>query len=349
MSREPLTRCVVYVANADTQDLSVFELRADGEMQPLATVPVHRPVQLGRSIVLTVSADRRFLYAGHLSGPGEAAVVAFAIDAASGHLAPLGVTRLVETTAYLSIDRSGRFLLSASYAGNSVSVHPIGVDGCIGAVSQIIDTQPKAHCIITDPSNRFALHTSLGADLIYQAHFDASSGRLTPNVPPATRARAKSGPRFLTFAPNASRVYAINELDGTVDVYPFDPAAGTLGVPLQTIQTLPERFAGQPWGGDIHFRPDAGFLYVSERTTSMITAFEVDQASGRLARIDAYPTVRQPRAFAIDPSGTHLVAVGQLSHTAALYLIDAASGELIGRGEYAVRKNPTWVEIIALR
>jgi 6-phosphogluconolactonase len=347
MNGESPSARVVYVANADTQDLSVFDLLPEGALALRATVVVRRPVHIGRSIVLATSPDRRFLYAGHLSGPGQAAVAAFAIDRSTGIPEPIGAAPLVDTTAYLSTDRTGRYLFSASYAGNKVSIHAIGPDGLVGAALQVMETEPKAHCIVTDPSNRFVLHTSLGGDRIYQERFDAGRGSMAPNTPPALTARAKSGPRFIVFSPVADLVYVVNEFDGAVDVYPFDAGAGTLGPAVQTMPTLPEAFTGQPWGGDIRFRPDGRFLYVSERTTSMITAFEVDQASGRLARIDSYPTVRQPRAFAIDPSGKVLVSAGQLSNTVACHLIDGATGELIALREYSVGKNPTWVEIVA--
>ncbi|HVC01356.1 MAG TPA: beta-propeller fold lactonase family protein [Steroidobacteraceae bacterium] len=349
MNREFATPCIVYVANADTQDLSVFELRPDGQMSLRSTVVVHRPVHIGRSIVLALNPDRSLLYAGHLSAPGQAAVAVFALDAQTGAPTPLGASPLVDTTAYLSTDRSGRFLLSASYAGDKVSIQKIEADGRVGAAVQVVATEPKAHCIVTDPSNRFVLHTSLGGDLIYQERFDPRDGRMSPNEPPAMKTRAKSGPRFIEFARHADRAYLINELDGTVDVHPFDPSSGVLRPATQTANTLPDGFSGQPWGGDIHLRPDGRFLYVSERTTSMITVFAVDAATGHLTRVDSVPTVRQPRAFAIDPYGRHLLAAGQLSNTVACHLIDAATGELMLLREYSVGKNPTWVEIIALR
>ncbi|MDE2306395.1 MAG: beta-propeller fold lactonase family protein [Gammaproteobacteria bacterium] len=349
MNRQIPPASVVYVANADTQDISLFDLGPEGNMSVRDSVAVQRPVHLGRSIVMALSPERDCLYAAHLSGPDRASVSAYSIDPRTGSLRLIGVTPLPDASAYLSTDRSGRFLLSASYAGSKVSINAIEPGGLVGELLQVVDTAPKAHCILTDPSNRFALYTSLGGDLIYQGRFDADTGRLSPNEPAEVRTRPKAGPRFAAFAPGADRVYVINELDGSVDVYPFDPVAGTLGPPVQTVATLPSTFAGQPWGGDLRFRPDGRFVYVSERTTSMLTAFEVDEASGKLTRVDAYPTVRQPRSFAIDPSGSHLVSAGQLSHTVALYLIDAATGELIRRREYAVGRNPTWVEIIALR
>ncbi|HUX73502.1 MAG TPA: beta-propeller fold lactonase family protein [Steroidobacteraceae bacterium] len=348
MSGASATAAVVYVANADTQDLTVFDLRADGAMALLGTVAVQRPAQVGRSIVLAPSPDRKFLYAGHLSGAGQTAVATFAVNARSGMPERLGSAALADTTAYLATDRSGRFLFSASYSGNQVTVNAIRADGSVGDTLQVVCTEPKAHCIVTDPSNRFVLHTSLGGGLIYQERFDARTGKLSPNDPPTVGARAKSGPRFLVFAPDGKFVYLINELDAAVDVHPFDPRSGTLAAAIQTANTVPERFSGRPWGADIHLRPDGKFLYVSERTTSMITAFAVDPASGRLTRVDAYPTVKQPRAFNIDPSGRYLLSAGQLSNTVVCHLIDAASGELIALREHAVGKNPTWVESVAL-
>lgn len=55
----------------------------------------------------------------------------FAIDAKSGKLRHLGNGPLAGSMAYIAIDRSGKFLLSASCPGHSVSVNPIGTDGFV--------------------------------------------------------------------------------------------------------------------------------------------------------------------------------------------------------------------------
>ena len=348
MTSSPANSCVVYIANADSQDLTVFDLRTDGEMVPLGTVVIRRPAQIGRSVVLTLDPKRRFLYAGHLCGAGQSAVATFEVSRETGLPSYRGTTPLADTTSYLSTDRTGRYLFSASYAGNKVTVNAIAPDGIVGATLQIVETQPKAHCIVADPSNRFVLHTSLGGDLIYQSRFDARTGLISPNTPPMVAARAKSGPRFVIFAARGKQILVVNELDGTIDLRPFDPASGIIGAISQSTSILPDRFVGQPWGADIHFRPDGAFLYASERTTSVITAFAVDPESGALARLESYPTVKQPRAFHIDPFGRHLIAAGQLSNTVACHAIDAANGELSALGEYPVGRSPTWVEVVAL-
>jgi 6-phosphogluconolactonase len=336
---------VVYVGNADSQDLSVLKLGSDGVLTPFATVSLQQPAQTGSSVLIALTPDRKRLYASFLHG-AQSSVAAFAIDPHSGLLSRLGeATPLVATVAYIATDGSGRFLLGASYAGNQVSVNRILPNGVIGDSLQVIPTASQAHCILTDPGNHYVLHTALGGDLVYQERFDARTGRLTPNAPPSVNVPSKAGPRFLTFAPDARFVYVVDELDGAIHVFPFDASRGTLGPQVQLASALPPGFTGRPWAADIHLTPNGKFLYASERTTSTLAAFRVDAHSGALEFIDTYPTVRQPRAFNIDSSGHYLLASGQLSNSVRVYAIDAASGRLTSLAEYPVGNNPTWVAL----
>jgi 6-phosphogluconolactonase len=255
---------------------------------------------------------------------------------------------LADSMAYIATDRTGRFLLSASYQGNKVAVNAIGPNGVVGTTLQTIATQPKAHCILADPSNRYVLHTSLGGDVIYQQSFDAKTGALSPNNPPTVSVKARAGPRHLVFLPNEKFVYLLNELDGSIYVFPYDSAIGTLKEERQVASSLPKGFSGNPWAADIHLTPDGKFLYASERTTSTLAAFRVDPQTGTLTSIGSYPTAKQPRAFNIDPSGRYLLSVGQLSHSMRSYSIDKASGKLTALKEYPMGKNPSWVEIVRL-
>jgi 6-phosphogluconolactonase len=250
--------------------------------------------------------------------------------------------------AYVATDRTGKFLLSASYGGNKVAVNPIGPDGIVKPVQQIIATEPNAHCILPDPSNRYVLHTSLGGDLVYQEKFDAETGKLTPNDPPSVSVKAKAGPRHLVFSPNGTFVYLVDELDASIYVFPWDAKTGILTKEVQVTTALPKGFEGKPWAADIHLTPNGRFLYASERTTSTLAAFSVDQKTGLLTPIESTPTEKQPRGFNIDPAGRYLLAVGQLSNSMTSYAIDETTGKLTKLREYPVGKNPNWVEIVDL-
>ena len=332
---------IVYVSNADSGDISV--LRMDPLSGELTTL---RPAAVGAGAgPLAVSPDRRFLYAARRSAP--LAALAFAIDAHTGELAPVGEAALPASMASITTDRGGRFLFSASYAGHLLAVSPIGADGAPQPAQQVLPTEPHAHAVLADPSNRFVLATSLGGDIVMQLRFDAATGRLAPNEPPAVQVRQGAGPRHLVFHPNAHFVYVLNELDASIDVFAFDAARGLLH-PLQTIAAMPAGVAGAPWAADIHLTPDGRFLYSSERRSSTLAAFAVDAGTGRLALIGHVPTEAQPRGFNIDPGGRFLLAAGQLSHRLARHAIEPDTGKLTRLGSFAVGQGPHWVEIIDL-
>jgi 6-phosphogluconolactonase len=332
----------VYVGSSDSQDVTVLELKANGDLTPVATTAVPGPAKPGGSLPMAVSPNKKRLYVGLRNEPFTA--VTFAIDGKTGKLTLVGPGPLADSMAYVSTDRTGKYLLSASYGGHKVTVNPI--DGVVQAAAQNITTLQNAHAILADPSNKYVLHTSLGGDVVYQQKFDAKTGKLSPNDPPTVSVKAKAGPRHLVFSPNRKFVYLLNELDASIYVFPWDAKTGTLKKETQVASALPKDFSGKPWAADIHVTPDGRFLYASERTTSTLAAYRVDAGTGALTAIDTYPTEKQPRGFAIDPSGKFLLAVGQLSNSMSSYAIDKKDGKLTKLKEYPMGKNSNWVEIV---
>jgi 6-phosphogluconolactonase len=336
----------VYVGSSDSQDIAVLELKANGDMTPVATTAVPGPDKRGGSLPMAVSPDKKLLFAGLRNEPFS--VTTFAIDKKTGKLSPVGTGPLADSMAYISTDRRGKFLLAASYPGHKIAVSPIGANGVVGTAQQVMPTQPNAHCIVVDPTNRYVLHTSLGGDVVYQEKFDAKTGKLTPNDPPTVSVKAKAGPRHLTFSPNRKFVYLLDELDASIYVFPWDARSGTMKKEVQVASALPKGFEGKPWAADIHLTPDGKFLYASERTTSTLAAFKVDAKKGTLTPIDSFATEKQPRAFAIDPTGRYLLAVGEVSNGLTISSIDKATGKLTKLKDYPMGKKPNWVEIVKL-
>jgi 6-phosphogluconolactonase len=333
---------VVYVANADSGEISVFDLdRDNGTLRE-----IDRFATAGAVMPLAVRPDRRVLYASIRSEPFR--VLSLAIDPASGRLDELDSAPLPASMCWISTDRRGRFLLSASYGSSLVAVSPIDTDGIVGAAQQVLETAAKAHSMQVDPANRFAFVACLGVDLVRQLRFDAQTGRLDDNAVAVWRGRGGAGPRHFAFHPSEPFVYLINELDATIDVLAFDRAAGTLSG-IAVARALPTHFSdGAPWAADIHLTADGRFLYASERRSSTLAAFAVDADSGRLAPIQTLTTEAEPRGFAISVDGRFLIAAGQASHHVACYAIDAVSGELDLVARHAAGANPNWVEIVEL-
>lgn len=337
----PVRATAVYVSNADSHDISVLRFEAaSGALTLLQTLPLG-----GQVMPLAVSPDRRFLYAAQRSEPW--AVDTLAIDSASGHLTRIGQADLPQSMAYLATDRSGRWLFSASYGGHCVAVSAIDVDGVVGACRQVLPTEPHAHAIRADPSNRFVLASSLGGGVLHSFRFDAATGTLGANLPFAVPTHPGASPRHFVYSRSGRFVYLLGELDAMVDVLGVDPSSGGLRT-LQTVSAAPPGLAGVPWAADLHLSPDERFVYASERRSSTLAGFRVDAASGLLAPIGHWPTQAQPRGFAVTPDGGWLLAAGQLSHRLGVHRIDPASGALAPHGEVAVGQGPNWVECVAL-
>ena len=331
----------VYVANADSQEISVLELdRTQGALKPVQTLNVG-----GTVMPMVVSRDKRVLYAALRSQPFR--VTALSIDGATGQLRKLGEAPLADSMANIDLDATGKWLFAASYQGGKISVNAIGKDGAVGAIQQLIQTGPNAHAIHADASNRFVLATSLGGDNVSIWHFDAATGRLTANDPALTLNPAKSGARHFVWDKAQRHAYLLNELDASLYVYAWDSARGTLRE-LQRTTTLPAGFGGKPWAADLHLTPDGRHLYASERTSSTLSAFAVDPAAGLLTPLGQTATEKTPRGFAIDATGRYLIAAGQESNGVSMYAIDPDTGALGKPQHLDVGKNPNWIEIVDL-
>jgi 6-phosphogluconolactonase len=338
----------VYVSNAEDGDIGLYTLRDDGSLKPGARFTAGKTVAAS-----SVSPDERYLIAAARTQPFTA--YTFAIDRASGALEPAGSGPLAESFPYITHDRSGRWLLGASYGAHLVSVNPVGADGRVGQPSQVLPTARNAHAIIVDKSNRFVLVPHLGTDQVFQFRFDENSGRLTPNNPPHVQLKAGSGPRHLVLSPDNRFVYLLNELTAVVTTLEF--AAGTLKE-LHSASALPpdsKLSPGMPrpqqgrdvsqdiWASDIHVTPDGRFVYAAERTGSTISAFSAD--NGKLKLLGVTPTEKQPRGFRIDPSGRFMVVSGEKSETISSYAIEA-DGRLRLVGKVPTGKGSNWVEMV---
>jgi 6-phosphogluconolactonase len=339
----------VYVSNAEDGDIGVYTLRDDGSLHPGARV------QAGKSVAASsVSPDKRFLVAAARTAPFTA--YTYAIDRSSGALEPVGTGPLAESFPYITHDRSGRWLLAASYGAHLVSVSPIGADGRVGEPAQVLPTARNAHAIIVDKSNRFVLVPHLGTDQVFQFVFDEKGGRLGPNSPPHVQLKPGSGPRHLVLSPDNRFVYLLNELTAVVTT--FSHQDGVLKE-ISSASALPRESKLRPgmprpqqgrdvsndiWASDIHVTPDGRFVYAAERTGSTISAFSVN--NGKLTLLGATQTEKQPRGFRIDPSGRFMVVTGEKSQTISSYAIEP-DGRLRHLGRYPTGKGSNWVEIVS--
>lgn len=334
----------LYVGNTESNEIIVLRLdRPNGDLTPVEKVAIPGVTTPGGSTPMAVSPDKTLLYAGTRDEPKIAA--AFAIDPAKGTLKHVASGPLADSMAYIALDRTGRYLLGASYPGNKVTVSRVDPPGTVQPAHQVLEGHPKAHSILADPANRHVLVPTLGNDQITVFRFDASAGTLTPIAP--ARVQDKAGPRHFRFHPNGRIVYLLGETDAAVYVFDYDPATAALKE-KQRISAIPPGFQEKTAAADIHVTPDGKFLYASERRSSTLAGFRLDPASSTLTPVGNFPTETQPRGFAIESSSRYLFAVGQLSHAMSAYRIDPERGTLTKLREYPMGKNPNWIEIVDL-
>jgi len=344
----------VYVSNAEDGDIGTYTLLPDGSLVPGPRVAAGKPV-----MPMSASPDRRFLYAAVRSKPFT--VITYSIDRKTGELHKRSGATLAESLPYIAVDKTGSFLLGASYGGHLVSVNAIGKDGKVSDPRQVIPTARNAHSIITDKTNRFVFVPHLGTDQIFQFRFDAKTGRLTANTPPVVQMKAGSGPRHIIMSSDNRFAYLLNELTATVTTLSLDAKTGLLtevssasALPADT-KLVPGAARPSPgrnvdndiWASDLHLTPDGKFLYAAERTSSSLGAFSVDAATGKLTYLSSTSTENQPRGFAIDSKGRTMVVSGEKSETISVYAIDPASGALSLRQKYPTGKGSNWVEIVS--
>jgi 6-phosphogluconolactonase len=362
-----MAKTFVYVSNAQDGNIDTYTM----DMSTGALTAVGKAEAAKLVMPMTVSPDKKFLYAVIRSQPTR--VLTYAIDPATGALTQKASAPLPDSMPYASTDKTGRFLLTASYGGDKLAVSPIGENGLIEAEAiQVIPTGRNAHSILPDPSNKFVYAATLGANQVLQFTFDSKTGKLTANEPPAVSPEAGHGPRHLAFSPDNKYLYVLNELSGHVTQYAIDPGKGTLTL-VDSISSVPAE-AGLAWGqaqapigapapasaapkddkpkvwaADIQITPNGKFLYSTERTTSKIALFTVAPGTGKLTYVTNFATEAQPRGIRIDPTGQYLVASGEKSDRVSVYKIDKGTGKLSEPSRYPVGNGANWVEIVDLQ
>src|SRR5215475_11472313 len=207
----------VYVSNAQDGNIDAYTMDAGtGVLTPIGKTEAAKLV-----MPMAVSPDKKHLYAVVRSQPVR--VLTYAIDPATGALAQKATAPLPDSMPYVSTDRTGRWLFTASYGGDKLAVSPIGENGLVEAEAiQVIPTGRNAHSILADRNNKFVYAALLGANQVLQLNFNSKDGMLTPNDPPAVGPEPGHGPRHMVFSPDDKNLYVLNELSGHVSQYAID-------------------------------------------------------------------------------------------------------------------------------
>lgn len=337
---------LVYVGSQGNQ---IRALRFDADSGKLAVIG---PVGEGlRPTWVVAHPQLPVLYTTDDQPGKEGAVVAFAIDRATGTLRKLNDAPTGGNGAtYLWLDVPSSTLLAANFGGGSASSIALRADGSVGELVSTIkatgsgphrrQTSPHAHSAAVDPSGRYALVPDLGADRVFIYALDRATRTLSslPQQPAASDAvRAYvappgSGPRHLVFSADGRFVWLLNELSAEVTTLRWDAQPGQL-TPVQTQATSSASLEGTRSGAEIRLSPDGRFVYVEDRGERSLVAYRVNAATGELSFLQRIPTGGEvPWAMSIHPSGKWLLVAHQRSNSVNVFSIDKASGLLTNTG-----------------
>lgn len=337
----------VYIATQDPAKMGI----ALAEFDP-ATGKLSAPQLIAETrdpAHFALSRDGAHLYMGNTGTPGG--VSAFAVDRATGSLRFLNhLESKGRGPSYVSLDATGRYVLDANYGGGYVEVLSLAQDGSldrqtafvqhVGSSVHARQNKAYAHWIRTDPANRFALVADLGTDEVVVYRFDAATGQLTPNDPPAVKVTAGMGPRHLAFHPNGKWVYATAELSNEVIAFHWDGAKGALAS-FQSVSTLAAGFEEPSTAAEIAVHANGRFLYASNRGEDTIVVYAIDPKSGELAFRQRVPSRgKVPRFFSFDPSNQWLLVSNQEGGNIAVFRVDGNTGELHATGDPVSLKRP---------
>jgi 6-phosphogluconolactonase len=206
---------------------------------------------------------------------------------------------------------------------------------------------PHAHCILPDPSNRFALVADLGVDRVYVYRLDLDGKSLRHVDGGDAVMRPGAGPRHIAFHPTLPLVFVANELDSTVATLRFYPERGALSQ-LTTRSTVPAGWTGTNYPADIHVASTGRTLYVSNRGHNSIAVFSVAESTGALELDQVVPTEGDwPRNFSLDPTGRWLLVANQRSDSVVVFERDPDTGRLTRPRQRIAIPSPVCLRFLA--
>lgn len=217
--------------------------------------------------------------------------------------------------AHLTVDPSGRFLITANYSGGSISVHELGAAGQLGRRTDLVQhdlhgahpRQAGAHPHMVRAVGGGLVVADLGGDAIYRYRL-SDEGRL--ELTDITTTPLGSGPRHVL--PVGGRYYVTAELSGQVLAYDQDwNFLGAVPASLTDGPNQPSELVA-----------NAHYLYVANRGPDTVSVFALD--SGLPRYLTEVPVGSWPRHIYLE--GDLLYVANERSQEVVTMRIDPQTG-----------------------
>lgn len=334
-----------YVACLKGSAIEVFVGDAvNGTLDHVQTVEL-----LGKGLPLARSPDGRHLYASTFGETDEGEVnqiETFEIHPVTKRLSRVSTTPVMARMAHISVDRTGNFLMGASFPSSCIAVYPIGDRGHVQSFpTDTMSTPFRSHQITTDYSNRFAYVPCMKSHTVMCLNFDDRTGTFSEQSPPAIYTAPGAGPRHMAHHPNRRNVYVINEMNGTLTAFRLDAKTGGL-TEIMTTSYVRDDLTEDPWGAQIHVSPDGKRLFAADRSGHTLAVFDIDPLGGQLSGRQLIQTGANPRCHDITPNGRYLIVAALGDKKIEMYDIANPAAGITKTLEMPTSAAPAWVEIV---
>ena len=273
---------------------------------------------------ITHHPDHKLLYIATQEGRG----FVYAVND-EGRIEKVRETPFKSGYCFLSLDRSGRYLLGVSYESGNLDVYRLDADGL---PEKLVDSRnekkTKAHSVGVSSDNRSVYVPYVKEEnALYQYRFDPETGKLSPGAPAHIELPDAVGPRHLAFHPTKPYVYFSNEQQLGVSAYKIGAKGGLQ--PLQICAAVETPPADGMAASGIVITPDGRFLYVGVRgfgkPLNAVFGYAIGEG-GKLTSLGMTATDSIPWALGMSPNGDHLFVTSSDQGSLAAYAIDNKGG-----------------------
>tara|TARA_B100000401_G_scaffold436047_1_gene378829 strand:+ start:132 stop:1229 length:1098 start_codon:yes stop_codon:yes gene_type:complete len=324
--------------NSNVFSEGIYTVSIDSNTGEISIVSSTKDVDVTNPSFVHVSSSKKYLYSvSEVTSERTGSVTSFEIDEKNGGLKFINKQPTKGTgPCHINSDPSDSVLITANYAGGSVSVFPINDDGSISELSDFKQHEGSsinknrqeaahAHSVSIDQSGRYAYVCDLGLDKIFKYEINYETNTLSLDENSITNVMPGSGPRHFAFHPNKEKVFVINELGGSISSYDLGND-GSLNL-IEAVNTLPDNYNGDSWTADIHTSIDGKYVYGSNRGHDSIAIFKFEESTNNLISIGHHSSMGEtPRNFSPSPDGKFLFVANQdTSNIATLKINDDGS------------------------
>jgi len=254
---------------------------------------------------------------------------------------------------HLAVHPSGKFLLTAQYAGGSVAQFFLNQTGELldvlvqehsGGSGIVANRQnsPHPHWCGFSPCGQFALVPDLGLDQIVTYQIRGNRPELVPHA--KIQSLPGGGPRHMRFSPDGKHIFLLDELSLVIETFQWNSTTGQ-ATRISAVPTLQEdEKSGETFNSaaEILVHPTGNWVYSSNRGHDTVSVFQTTP-NGTLNIIQKHPIRGAfPRNIKMNKAGTWLLAAGQDSATVSSHRINQETGKLTyQRGAIFHVPNPT--------